>query len=222
MKFQVLTISVIIDHTLFDDNDYYENRDFKNSLVKNLIHNMENQKLLIQGIKRTYVIYSQKNVTADIVMFKLGKRGVTDLHVEIENDIKLTQTDDTPFVIGFISLSRQAILVGINDRVITKHTVIEIIEKGLNSVQKMSFIDYQFKITALKESRYFWQLIDKNRDYINEIQLDFYPPNFISYNKQIKDQLRETKSQTNNSKLSVIYKNEKGHLLLINHFLVIW
>lgn len=219
MKFQVLTISVIIDHDLFHDYNQYENKDFKNSLVKKLLEKITIQKKLqIKGKKKTYVLYSEKDITKDIVMFKLGKRSITELHVEMDDDIELTKIEDTPFVLGFISLSKQAILVGMNNRIIDKDAIIKILEKGLNSIQKDNEVNYDFKISPLKETRYFWDLVEHNSDFIKEIQFDFYPPNFLGYSKQIKEQLKVTKEETNNSKLSLIFKNENGFLKVRHDF----
>ncbi|MCV2231224.1 hypothetical protein N7548_00090 [Acholeplasma manati] len=219
MKFQVLTISVVIDHDLFHDYNQYENKDFKNSLVKKLLDKIATQKKLqIKGRKKTYVLYSEKDITNDIVMFKLGKRSITELHVEMDDDIESTKIEDTPFVLGFISLSKQAILVGMDNKIINKDTIINILEEGLNSVQKDNVVSYDFKISPLKETQYFWDLVEHNSDSIKEIQLDFYPPNFIGYSKQIKEQLKATKEETNNSKLSLIYKNENGFLKVKQDF----
>ena len=79
-------------------------------------------------------------------------------------------------------------------------------------------VSYDFKISPLKETQYFWDLVEHNSDSIKEIQFDFYPPNFIGYSKQIKEQLKATKEETNNSKLSLIYKNENGFLKVKQDF----
>ncbi|MDY0277986.1 MAG: hypothetical protein RBQ97_07870 [Acholeplasma sp.] len=218
MKFQVLTISVVIDHNLFTNFEEHENSKFKNHLVYDLIGQLLNRQQTLIYKKNTYVIYSKFRLTEDIIMFKLGKRVKTDLHIEENNDIILSKTSDTPFIMGFISLKRQAILVGCNKNVISNNKVVEVLEEGLNQYKQADDLNYNFKLTTLKETTHFWGVIDKNKNQIKEIQLDFFPPNFGGFGKSVRDSLTHVKNETNNTKLSVSYKNEHGNLIVKEEF----
>lgn len=153
-----------------------------------------------------HIIYHYKKIGDSFIIWQFSKRQDFEKPVAKENGIEVVFDFKHPFIYLVFDIKRQIVLIQYDSSVFQKlESSKSKLEKFLNDLLSPEKI--AVTITEISDQREFWTKVEE-MDVINDVTLEYNPPNFFHGENAVDELVDEVHKETNYQKFSIFLQNK--------------
>jgi|ERR1035437_150678 hypothetical protein len=206
MKFQYFRFFVNKINVLFESENS-KSQIIKDELCKNIIFEHRKQQIGIIC----------KRIEDEYIFYVIGKRRDTSINLSPQEEFKKETVEDWKTIKMFLTLSDdkdkgQTIAIEINENIFSSD--LEFLRAWADMINKNLFsTGYSIAINPITEIIDFWDLVDKYRSEITEVDFTFNTPNLFKLKSELNKELEDAKINFGANEVGIRLKSNKNMIL---------